>query len=63
MINTVHGLTKVTYREVLRGLQNDQMRVAYNGKSNPNMLSYDDLESEIIRVQGILDNWDTDNSN
>jgi hypothetical protein len=50
MINTVHGLTKVTYREVLRGLQNDQMRVAYNGKSNPNMLSYDD-------------NWDTDNSN
>jgi hypothetical protein len=61
MTDTVHGLTKATYRETLRGLQNQQMRVVYNGKAPANFLSYDDLQEEIERVQGILSLWDTDN--
>lgn len=61
MTDTVHGLTKATYRETLRGLQNDQMRVVYNGKAPANFLSYDTLQEEIERVQSILAIWDTDN--
>lgn len=62
MTNTVHGLTKATYRETLRGLQSQQMRVAYGGPPYaPSIMSYDDLEEEINRVTKILDNWDLSN--
>jgi hypothetical protein len=60
-MKTVHGLTKATYRETLRGLQNDALRLAYNGRPSPGMLQLDQIEEEIARVQGILDTWDTDN--
>jgi hypothetical protein len=56
-MTTVHGLTRATYRETLRGLQNDALRLAYNGRPSPGMISLDQLEDEIIRVQNILDNW------
>ena len=56
-MNTVHGLTKATYRETLRGLQNDALRLAYNGRPSPGMMNLEQIEDEIIRVQNILDNW------
>ncbi len=61
MTNTVHGLTKATYRETLRGLQNDALRLAYNGRPSPGMLQLEQIELEIARVQGILDTWMPDN--
>ena len=61
MTDTVHGLTKATYRETLRGLQNDALRLAYNGRPSPGMISLEQLEAEIARVQGILDTWMPDN--
>lgn len=61
MSETVHGLTKATYRETLRGLQNDALRLAYNGRPSPGMISLEKLEAEIARVEGILNNWMPDN--